>query len=180
MDAKVVGKEKSPIMLSHHVYWALHGYNGTQSILGHTLHLPVAEKYIETDPILVPTGLLPSVQDTPYDFRKPSTFASLFNDTEGVCGSGCQGWDSCFVLSEHNEDQSILTLTSPESGIQMDVKTNQDAVQIYTCNGISGAAGSIPRKRAHGGDGTLDKIYENYSCVVIEMEDYSECLAEEK
>ncbi|UZJ57543.1 hypothetical protein CBS101457_006863 [Exobasidium rhododendri] len=171
MDA-IVSEGRSPVMLSHHVYWALHGYHETQSILDHTLHMPKADKYIETDPILVPTGTISSVEGTPFDFQDPKTFATLFNDTKGVCGAGCQGWDNCFVMSEHERHDTILTLTSPESCIRMKVKTDQVAIQIYTCDGISGPGGSIPRKKSQGGDGTLEQIYENYSCMVIEMEDY--------
>lgn len=174
MDANVTDK-KSPVMLSSHVYWALHGYKDVNNtILNHTLHMPKADKYIQTDSILIPTGPIPSVNGTPFDFTTPRTFASRFNETQGVCGAGCQGWDSCFVMGNgHERNETILTLTSPETGIQMTVKTDQDAIQIYTCDGISAPAkGSLPRKRAHGGDGSLDKIYENHSCVVVEMEDY--------
>ena len=174
MNAHVTGA-KTPLMLSSHVYWALHGYNETQSALNQTLHMPRADKYIETDSILIPTGPIPSVKGTPLDFQTPRTFSERFNETEGLCGAGCQGWDNCFVMSEHKRHETILRLTSPESGIQMSVRTDQDAIQIYTCDGITGPKGSIPRKRAHGGDGTLDNIYENHSCVVVEMEDYSGC-----
>lgn len=174
MDASV-SKGRSPVMLSHHAYWALHGFDKTDSIMNHTLHMPKVDKYIQTDLDLIPTGAVPSVQSTPYDFREPHTFSDLFNGTQDICGSGCKGWDSCFVMSEHSRDETILTLTSPESGIQMKVQTDQDAIQMYTASGLSSKQGSIPRKRSQGGDGTTNYIYDNYSCVVIEMEDYSEC-----
>lgn len=174
MDANVTDDKSTPIMLSHHVYWALHGYSGTNdTILNHTLHMPQADKYIKTDGILIPTGEVPSVKDTPYDFQTARTFNERFNETKGVCGTGCQGWDSCFVMSEHDRNSTILTLSSPETGIRLDIKTDQDAIQVYTCDGVSSPTkGSLPRKRVHGGDGTLDKIYENHSCVVLEMEDW--------
>lgn len=172
MDAEVT-EGKTPIMLSHHVYWALHGYKDSKNtILDHKLHMPKADKYIKTDGILIPTGPIPSVKDTPYDFRQPRTFSERFNQTQGACGTGCQGWDTCFVMSEgHERDETVLALTSPETGIRLRVKTNQDAIQVYTCDGVSSATkGSIPRKYAHGGDGSLEKVYENHSCVVLEME----------
>lgn len=174
MDANVTDDKYTPIMLSHHVYWALHGYAQPNStILNHTLHMPRADKYIKTDGILIPTGPIPSVNNTPFDFQTPRTFNERFNETHNVCGTGCQGWDTCFVMSEHDRNSTILTLSSPETGIILNVKTNQDAIQVYTCDGVSSPVkGSLPRKRVHGGDGTLDKIYENHSCVVLEMEDY--------
>lgn len=55
----------------------------------------------------------------------------------------------------------------------MSVTTNQEAWQIYTTAGLNGPTkNSIPRKRAHGGDGTLDRIYQNYSAFVLEAEDW--------
>ena len=174
MDANVT-EGKTPLMLSHHGYWALHGYGlENNTILDHTLHMPKADKYIATDGILIPTGPIPSVENTPYDFTTPRQFSERYDQTLNVCGTGCQGWDSCFVMSEgHDREENVVTLTSPETGIRMQIKSDQDAIQVYTCDGISSPVkGSIPRKRTHGGDGTLDKIYENHSCVVIEMEDY--------
>jgi aldose 1-epimerase len=174
MDANVT-EGKTPVMLSHHGYWALHGYGQTNNtILDHTLYMPKADKYIATDGILIPTGPIPSVDNTPYDFTTARTFSERYDQTLNVCGTGCQGWDSCFVMSQgHQRDQTVLQLTSPETGIRMSIKSDQDAIQIYTCDGISSPTkGSIPRKRVHGGDGTLNEIYENHSCVVVEMEDY--------
>jgi aldose 1-epimerase len=174
MDANVTDG-KTPVMLSHHGYWALHGYGQANStIFDHTLHMPKADKYVATDGILIPTGPLPSVENTPYDFTTPRQFSERYDQTLDVCGTGCQGWDSCFIMSQgHERDETIFTMTSPETGISMSIKSDQDAIQVYTCDGVSSPTkGSIPRKRVHGGDGTLDKIYENHSCVVVEMEDY--------
>ncbi|PWN54289.1 galactose mutarotase-like protein [Violaceomyces palustris] len=187
----------TPLMLSSHVYWNLEAYNETSTILDHVLEMKYADKYVETDSILIPTGKLPEVQGTPFDFRKAKSFRSLFDRTEGVCGYGCKGWDSCFVMShppgltqqdEDDDDRQpssrdlqnrmtskpVLEMHSPKSGIKLSVQTDQPAIQIYTCDGISSpkGKGSLPRKRSHGGDGSLSKIYENHSCVVIEMEDY--------
>lgn len=173
MDANVTtSNNKTPIMLSHHGYWALHGYkDANNTILNHTLHMPKANKYIKTDGINIPTGAISKVAGTPLDFRKARKFSERFNETHNLCGTGCQGWDNCWVMSDgHARNEDILTLSSPETGIRLRIKTDQDAIQVYTCDGISGAKGSLPRKYAHGGDGTLDKIYENHSCLVLEME----------
>ena len=173
MDAHVTDHKKTPIMLSSHTYWNLAAYNGSQTVLDHIVHMPRVDKYIKTDQYLIPTGEIPSVNGTVYDFQTPRPFSERFNDTKGVCGGSCQGWDSCFVMSAHARDEPVLEVTSPASGIKMSVTTDQDAIQLYTCNGIKGSL-SLPRKRSQGGDGTTDagKIYDNHSCVVIEMEDY--------
>ncbi|KAE8251832.1 hypothetical protein A4X13_0g3831 [Tilletia indica] len=173
MNATASGR--TPIMLSSHVYWQLEAYNKTEgrTILDHVFHLPKANKYIETDSILIPTGSISDVTGTGYDFLEPKTFGSLFNLTKGYCGAGCQGWDTCFVMSEHERDEPVIELWSNKSGIKLSVRTDQDAFQVYTCDGLSSPTkGSLPRKVAHGGDGTLNEIYENHSCVVLEAQDY--------
>lgn len=65
-----------------------------------------------------------------------------------------------------------IEMYSTKSGIKLSVTSDQPAIQAYTCDGISSAKGNLPRKRAHGGDGTLNKFYDNHSCVVLEMEGY--------
>lgn len=170
-----VAEAKTPLMLSSHVYWNLEAYQESQTVLDHVLHLPLADRYIATDSILIPTGALPPVNGTPYDFQQPTAFRTNFNDTLGICGAGCQGWDSAFVMSSPRANLSvpIIEMWSPKSGIKLSVTSDQSAIQVYSCAGISSAAkGSIPRKRAHGGDGTLDTLYDNTSCVVLEAEDY--------
>lgn len=175
MDANVTDDKFTPIMLSSHTYWNLAAYNESQTILNHTLSMPRADKYIQTDGHLIPSGPIPDTKGTPLDFATaPRTIGSQYNFTEGICGTNCTGYDTCFVMSSHDRNETILELTSPESGIRMSVTTDQDAIQIYSCPGISAPStkGSLPRKRVHGGDGTLDEIYDNNSCVVVEMEDY--------
>ncbi|TBU23362.1 galactose mutarotase-like protein [Dichomitus squalens] len=174
MDSYVTDNKKSPIMLSSHTYWNLAAYNGSDTVLDHIVYMPRADKYIKTDQFLIPTGEIASVKDTPFDFQTPRPFSERFNETVGVCGATCQGWDSCFVMSKHKRDEPVFELTSPASGIKLSVTTDQVAIQVYTCDGISSAGKSLPRKRAHGGDGTTNpgKFYDNHSCVVVEMEDY--------
>lgn len=179
IDLNATATKETPILLSSHVYWNLAAFNESASILDHVVHMPFADKYVETDTILIPTGPLPSVENTPFDFRNPTPFSKNFNDTEGVCGYGCQGWDSCFIMSNppgYDTSKPVLEMYSPKSGIKLSVASNQAAIQAYTCDGIdSPSKGSIPRKQVHGGkvgNSIGDVIYGNHECVVLEMEDY--------
>lgn len=179
IELNATATKRTPILLSSHVYWNLAAFNETQSTLDYVLHMPYADQYVETDTILIPTGPLPSVDNTPYDFQTPTPFSKNFNNTLGVCGYNCTGWDSCWIMSNppgYNKQKPVVELYSPQSGIKVSVATNQAAIQVYTCPGVnSPAKGSLPRKLAHGGrPGTEigDVIYDNYQCVVLEMEDY--------
>ncbi|KAN0062171.1 hypothetical protein ACQY0O_005529 [Thecaphora frezii] len=177
IELNATASQRTPLMLSSHVYWNLNAFNESKTVLDHVLHLPEADRYIKTDSILIPTGEVAKVEGTPMDFRQPVSFRTNFDKTLGVCGAGCRGWDSCFVMSHPpsaEEETPVVELTSKESGIRLTVeKTNQPAIQVYTCSGIHNRQkGGIPRKRSQGGDGTLNEVYENDGCVVIEMEDW--------
>ncbi|KDN45096.1 galactose mutarotase-like protein [Tilletiaria anomala UBC 951] len=170
-----IASTQTPIMLSSHGYWNLDAYNESQSILNYTMHMPQLTSYVETDTILIPTGPLPSVKGTPYDFRQPTVLGDLFNQTTGVCGFNCTGWDSCFINGNHtaNNTDPVFEIWSPASGIRMSVVTDQVAMQVYTCPGINNPAkGSLPRKRAHGGNSNnpAAAIYDATSCFVFEAE----------
>lgn len=170
----------TPIMLSSHVYWNLNPQGlinlgkDDKAILEHVVHMPYASKHVKTDGILIPTGELPESKNTGYDFTVPRALSERFNQTQGYCGTGCQGWDSCFIEPNgHPKGKPSFEVYSPASGIKLSIKTNQDAWQIYTTASLdSPTKGSIPRKKAHGGDGSLDKVYGNYSAMVIEAEDW--------
>ncbi len=157
----------TPILLSSHVFWNLEAYNETESILNYTMWLPQVTNYVKTDGILIPTGEMPSVNGTGYDFSKPTVMNDLFNMTEGYCGTGCKGWDSCFVFDNHTESKPNLEWWSSRSGIKMTVHSDQIAMQLYSCPGIQSATKNIPRKQSQGGS---SKFYINDSCGVIEQE----------
>lgn len=128
---------------------------------------------LQTDSLLIPRGPTPSVENTPFDFRTARPLSERYNETKGVCGPDCQGWDSCWVQSEPDSAKPAIELYSPQSGIKVSVTSDQPAIQVYTCSGVSSPTkGSLPRKRTHGGDGTLAQIYENHSCIVLEMEEW--------
>lgn len=183
IELNATATKETPIMLSCHDYWNLAAFNESATILDHVLHMPYADKYVKTDTILIPTGPLPSVDGTPYDFQTPTPFSKNFNDTEGVCGEGCQGWDSCFIMSDppgYDVSKPVVEMYSPKSGIKLSIATDQAAIQVYTCDGIDHPEkGIIPRKQVHGGkvgNDIADVIYGNHECVVLEMEDYIDAI----
>lgn len=162
----------TPIMLSSHVYWNLDAYAANSSASDHLIQMN-APSYIVTDGNLIPTGEIASVARTALDFNKSRKIGSLLNRTEGLCGTGCIGYDNALVYHPHrsNKDE-VMKMWSEESGIKMSVITDQSSVQIYTCNGIQPTDRSIkpiPRKASHYGP---DAIYENHSCVVIEQQSF--------
>lgn len=140
--------KKTPIMLSSHTYWNLDGFQNpnTPLALNYSLHLPYSGQRVGTDGILIPNGtILPNQQYSVNDFwSAPMQLGANFSSALGNCGTGCRGYDTCFLINRdgfgpYNWRQApVATLASPWSGIQLDIFTDQQAFQVYSCGGQNG------------------------------------------
>jgi len=162
--------ELTPIMLSCHQYWNLEAYQETQDLVGHFAEFE-ASKIVSTNGLLIPNGQTTPVQGTPLDFRKAKSIGGSINATAEAqyCGTGCVGFDNCWIYDDNDSKKPVFSIWSVNSGIKLEVTTNQPALQIYTCNGIFNPDVPIPRKADQGGP---DAIYADHSCVVIEQESW--------
>jgi aldose 1-epimerase len=62
-----------------------------------------------------------------------------------------------------------VSIWSSTTGIKMDVETNQQGVQIYTCNGQNGTiAVRQSQQTANQGDDNAAAFIQQHGCVVIE------------
>lgn len=105
------------VNLTNHAYYNL---SGQGNVTDHLLKLN-CDKYLETDARQIPTGKILKVKHTPFDFQEEKNLA-FHPDFKGI--------DDCFLL---NDDKlPVATLYSPESGLRMQVITNQPAVVIFT------------------------------------------------
>ncbi|KAJ3716295.1 galactose mutarotase-like protein [Lentinula guzmanii] len=159
--------QETPIMLSGHHYWNLEAYEETDNLSGHWVQFH-SSKYVATDGLLIPTGELTSVEGTPLDFNVAKSIGDSINATAEAqyCGTGCIGFDNCWIYEQPQDStKPKFSIWSVNSGIKLEVTTNQPALQLYTCNGIT----NIPRKVDQGG---LNANYTDHSCLVIEQEDY--------
>ncbi|KAJ7819516.1 galactose mutarotase-like domain-containing protein [Mycena leptocephala] len=164
--------ELTPIMLSGHHYWNLEAYQETQDLVGHHAQLD-ASRFIATDGHLIPTGQLTPVAGTAMDFRKAKSIGGSINATAEAqfCGTGCVGFDNAWVYDHNDFKKPVFSVWSVNSGIKLDITTDQIALQIYSCNGINPAL--IPRKQDQGGPST---IYTEHSCIAIEQESYIDAI----
>ncbi|GLB38921.1 putative aldose 1-epimerase [Lyophyllum shimeji] len=165
---RATATEKTPIMLTQHIYWNLDAFqDGSSDILSHHL-LVDASRVIDVDGDAIPTGEFIDVGGTPFDFRQEQKIGSRWNDTINLCGGGCQGYDSCWVYDHPENNRFGTSLWSDLSGIRVDIATNQPAVQVYTSFWMN-----TPRKVVHGGP-SLN--YTKWSAVAIEQEGYIDAI----
>jgi aldose 1-epimerase len=65
----------------------------------------------------------------------------------------------------------VTTLSSPYSGIKLEIFTDQDAFQVYTCNFQDG---TTPLKKTQGffGDAKHPRTIQKYGCLVMEVQEW--------
>lgn len=174
----------SPIMLSSHTYWNLDAFANpaTPTVLNHTLHLPYSGQRIGTDSILVPTGEILSIPQydandfwtAPKQIGANITAPGASGPLYGECGFNCTGYDTAFLINRRlspydwRTSGPIATLESAWSGIRVDVFSDQEAIQIYSCDGQNG---TLTLKKTQGLDGR-ERTVPQYGCVVMEVEDW--------
>lgn len=121
------------VNLTNHTYWNLEGAD-SGCALGHRLRIN-ASRWLPTDPTLVPTGEIASVEGTPMDFRRPHPIGERIRDNHNALCFG-KGYDNCWVL---DGDGEAVVLTAPSSGRTLTVETDQPGVQVYSGNWLAGA-----------------------------------------
>jgi len=175
----------TPIMLSSHAYWNLDGFanNETETALNHSLWLPYGGSRIATDPILIPTGDIQANQPQSLNdfWTTPKQIGANFTNPDllGNCGDNCTGYDTCYLTNRPTLPQSydwrvgtpVARLRSAWSGIQLDIFSDQDAFQVYSCGGQNG---SVALKSTQGLFNVTDRprTIPQYGCLVLEVEDW--------
>lgn len=112
IEYEIKGTEKCPVNLTNHAYFNLNGHNS--SVLEHSLFLN-ADKYIEVDPALIPTGIR-SVDGTAFDFRSETRIRDR-RDGE---------YDHCFLFA----DKKCGYLTNGK--LKLLFETDLPGIQVYT------------------------------------------------
>jgi len=120
--------------MTNHSYFNLAGHNSGTS-MNHKLWIN-ADKFVEVDDELIPTGNLVNVENTPMDFRKAKTIGNDI-DANFEQLKFTDGYDHCYVLNkEQNGIEKIAVVCDEKSGRTMEVFTDAIGVQFYAGNFI--------------------------------------------
>ncbi len=133
MTFRATTDKPTVVNLCNHAYWNLSGA-GAGNVHGHQLQLN-CDQYLDVNDMLIPTGELAKVADTPLDFREPHSLGERIAALPAT-----KGYDHCYVV---NGKAGTLRMAGrvldPSSGRVMEVLTTQPGVQLYTGNHLDGS-----------------------------------------
>eukprot|EP01059_Diplonema_ambulator_P017668 TRINITY_DN2969_c0_g1_i1.p1 TRINITY_DN2969_c0_g1~~TRINITY_DN2969_c0_g1_i1.p1 ORF type:complete len:387 (+),score=73.26 TRINITY_DN2969_c0_g1_i1:420-1580(+) len=143
-----VDKKKTVCNLTNHAYWNLGGWVETGcNVLSHELTLK-ASRYVPVDENSIPTGDLPPVEGTPFDFRVARRIGKSVDDP---LMAPQHGYDHTLVFTDsppitHANPIAVSwaattphrgTLYAPSTQVGFQLHTTEPGVQLYTGNYLS-------------------------------------------
>ena len=137
IDYAATTDKKTIINFTNHTYFNLNGIDSDLDILNHILEID-ADKIVKVNETCVATGEFLSVNHTPFDFRKPTELGARIEDNHEQLQIG-NGYDHTFVFNKQNGAlEKVASVYSPETGIIINVITNEPGMQLYTGNYLNG------------------------------------------
>ena len=169
--------------ITNHCYFNLNGHS-QGDILGHELEI-AANLVLEVKTDLIPTGRFVPPDGLPFGFIHSAKIGDVIEKSkmfEGIAYH--KGIDINYCIGEHQGLYQIATLYSEESGIEMNVRTDQPSIHIYTgmCLDFGGKEGSV--YRPYSGIAMLTEHYPDsvhfpaFPSYILRPEDHYETITE--
>lgn len=151
--------KKTIINMTNHSYFNLSG-DASRTILDNELYLN-ADAFTPVDSTFMTTGEIRPVAGTPMDFTTPKAIAADLTLSDEQVKNG-NGYDHNWVLNTGGDMSRVAArLTSPSSGITLEVYTDEPGLQVYSGNFLDG---SVKGKRGIA--------YQQRAAVCLETQHY--------
>jgi len=118
------------VNLTQHSYFNLGGHG---AIIDHHLQIN-SSHYTPVASDLIPTGVLASVEGSPFDFRKQRPISEAMSEEDQQKPKG-DGFDHNYVLDTKGRLETLAaSVYHPPSGRTMEIYTTKPGMQLYTGN----------------------------------------------
>ena len=129
--------KKTVINMTNHSYFNLNG-DPSVSSMNQVLYI-AADSITPVDDTFMTNGEMMAVAGTPFDFNTPKAIETDVNNFENEQIKFGKGFDHNWVLNtQGNINQVAAKLTSPSTGITLEVYTDEPGIQLYTGNFLDG------------------------------------------
>ena len=162
LDIKYSATTDKPtvVNLTNHSYFNLSG-NPSHPVTDNLLRV-VASGYTPVDSTYMTTGEIATVEGTPFDFRTARPVGENIKDFANEQIKNGNGYDHNFVLDNGSDVKNLAAeLYSPESGIVLEVFTNEPGIQIYSGNFLDGTV-----------TGKKGIVYNQHAGICLETQHY--------
>lgn len=150
-EAEATTDAATIVNIIHHSYWNLSG-DPRRTILDHLMQLE-SDRFLPTDPGMIPTGELAPVTGTPMDFNNPTPIGERI-DADFEALQLASGYDHCWVVrGQPGVLRPAARVICPDTGRVLEVLTDQPGIQFYAGNFMDGSfsgKGGVPCIRRSG------------------------------
>ena len=152
--------KKTVINMTNHAYFNLNG-NPSVNSMNQILYI-ASDSITPVDSTFMTTGEMMAVAGTPFDFNTPKAIEKDVTNFDNEQIKFGKGFDHNWVLNTKGDINKLAAkLTSPVTGIIMEVYTNEPGVQVYTGNFLDGTV-----------TGKKGVVYPQRASVCLETQHY--------